>query len=364
MVALLDYDGDGQNNILISLGGGIKADVETGQVFDIPTCGIDGMGDLDLDGYEDLVSPFEAWLGSPTQFTPGGALYADEDDDVCPTIYPLGDIDFDGRKDFARASRYNGYIYDASHYGTMDLYLGSGYSAPSWPPHWRYKHPTEGAGYAVTAADVDGDGDNELVTVSGHDEDGVAIGELQVLDDILDPLGPTVVASVALGPEANNRYGWGLFNLGDLDLDGDDEVLLSMTNYPVMGLSPLHILDAEPTSEGLARLVGEPLTLPLPEGADLEGAIPITGDYDGNGSIDLAVALSWSLADDDFGAYGELLVWLGPEPLVEEPPAGTGDTGTPSGQPPAEEPPVGYACGCAHSGASLPAFAALAARRR
>lgn len=355
LTALLDYDGDGQTNILGSHDG-IRVDLETRQEFDILTCHLDGIGDINGDGFDDLTSPFEAWLGSPTGFSAGGVLYADEDVVGCPTIYSLGDLDADGRGDFARASVNGGApFYLWPEYSPLDMYLGADYDTPVWSPYWRYQHPTEGAGRAVTTADIDGDGQDELFLLAGHDVDGATRGELQMLDDILDPLGPTVLRSEDIGWYIGNQWGMSLQNMGDLDGDGDDEVL-SVMEEDLDG-TLFRILDAEPDAVSLFEEFGDSFELPLPAGlddGDTTSRQLLVGDYDGNGARDVALVMAWTTPEDEYTLVGSISLWL--SPAVEVVPGEqTSDTAAPPGLLPVPDtldPPVGYSCGCGATGPS------------
>jgi hypothetical protein len=358
VTALVDYDGDGQANLIGSVGESVKYDLESGQpVGLVALCGEAVAGDTTGDGFGDFASSSSLWVGQAGGFREGAA-FAGETTETCRSVYALGDLDADGRMDLARADLHepDDYFGYGALEGTLQLYLGCEYSEPLWTPHWSYDHPTPdyGPGLGVTTVDGDGDGVSELLVLSGQtDAVGYSVwGELQLLDNVLDPLGPTVVAS----REVDSDYLGTLVSLqgvGDLDGDGDDEVLVQGRDFLGDNLL-VRFIDAEPTPDGLLQVVGPSFDLPVPveRFQDNNYFRALLGDYDGDGWRDVALVMRWLEEDGTLG--GTISVWLGLSPIQTAPALGdlshcqppeedTGSTDDP------EEPPTeGTAClGCA-----------------
>jgi hypothetical protein len=377
-LALVDYDGDGQNNLILARGS-VLAD-ETGSVLDITPTSSHGpaTGDVNGDGFGDYASLESMWMGHEEGFRQG-SVFPTGEPPVEQAVHALGDLDGDGRADLARANlRYRTDVYAGALEGTLDLYLGCEFAEPNWIPHWSYDHPTDhyGPGLEATLADLDGDGDEELLVLSGEtDIYGFQVtGELQVLDDLLDPSGPTVVSSQELDSPISFRLPmFHIENMGDLDGDGDDEVLIA--GMDLLDPGYVRIIDAELTGGGLLQVIGPSFDLP-PIFLENETILkPLVGDYDGDGWRDLALML----AEPEAGSPnldGIIAIWLTTPPEgIQSPPPSTGTSDLSHCQPPeegagsTEDPPTeGTAClGCATTRAPsaliLLALPCLARRR-
>jgi uncharacterized protein (TIGR03382 family) len=219
----------------------------------------------------------------------------------------------------------------------------------------------------VTAADVDGDGQQELVILAANDSDAGTQGEFQILDNVLDPLGPTVISTAELGPYVNNRKGVYLQNLGDIDLDGDDEVLLTLQNFLGSGL--LAIIDAETWQDGLTHPIGDTMDIPLPPGVDMDIPWALVGDYNSDGLRDVALMMSWEASTVDEHHEGTIAIWLTTQVEAMPNPI-TADGSTSTEGPAAKEDPVSSGsskgCGCGGGTPSGPwlALPLLALTRR
>src|SRR5262249_20380004 len=116
-----------------------------------------------------------------------------------------------------------------------------------------------------------------------------------------------------IGSNVRNRRGVELHNMGDLDGDGDDEVLAAV-EY-LFDDQLLRILDAEPGPGGLTQIFDDQFDLPLPQGigrGDILSFQALVGDYDGDGRRDVAVALTWEDPEIDSSLFGTLALWLDP----------------------------------------------------
>jgi hypothetical protein len=339
LVALLDYDGDGRANLVVSRDEG-DVDLESGGVLaPFADYGGAGVGDIDGDGSEDYASQTALWLGHAGGLAEG-APFPMPEDATWQRVHPLGDLDGDGRGDLGRLNFTPGYgdpAYGGDE-GTLDLHLGCEYAESSWTPHWRYDHPAPdwGPGHLLTAADLDGDSEQELFALSGFQHLYGIQGEVQILDDLLDPLGPDVISSQELGQVVGYWPGPSLRNLGDVDGDGDDELLALMNGL-------VSVLGAEPVAEGLLQVVGPSFDLPDTDIQDVW-----VGDYDGDGWRDVALVGAGPRG-------GAIALWLRLAPETLSPAAPDDSHCLPPhhdgpeqpGEPLEQHPPQTRACGCA-----------------
>lgn len=323
LVEILDYDGDGIGNLIGSNVGELDhyVDLESGLVVDVEdVCGHSAVGDFTGDGLDDYVTSFAVWKGDSKGLI-RGVEFDDSDSEVCNRVFEVGDIDGDGRDDLIRTNwqTVDGW-YGQEIEGGMDLFLSKSYAEPTWEPAWSWGNGLHPAGRAVAGADVDGDGAQELVVLSGSDANVAITGEVQILDDLLAAEGPSVVATEALATYASNYRGVEITTLGDMDGDGDDEVLLLLDQYG----SIVRIVDAEPVDGdlGLRRDHLKALELPFPGIQSFSHVDVQTGDFDGDETVDIAVSLTWE-SEDESHLEGSLGFWFGSvlrggtAPLVE-----------------------------------------------
>lgn len=183
------------------------------------------------------------------------------------------------------------------------------------------------AGSALSTADVDGDGVDEIVVLSGL-TDGLG-AELSILGGLTERSGPALVAPGLL--ETLPQWAT-LRQMGDLDGDGDDELLYTTE-------SGLQVSDVEAVDAGVLAPVGEAFELPLPpntgvvDGSIEEGAVlgrltTAVGDLNGDGRVDVAAAVSW-LGVGSVSDGATVAVWSGP--LFRS--AGAPDAPVPTGEP-------------------------------
>jgi hypothetical protein len=299
-----DADGDGRDDVLVigyapedaepragawvltDLAGAAAAD-EWGAPLGLPVPNVldgAGLGDVDGDGFGEValigrLEPSEEygmWLyrGAPD----GPAL---EPDVAAPghatSVAPLGDIDGDGRPDFAVGSRFGG----DEHRGLVWLFTA--------PPNG--DSPLEelasaeiiGDDYTYAGSDVDGagdvDGDGYDDVLVGHQPDGWAdtllVGTLWV-----EPLvGTTTLADAHASfytdwPGTADFKGATVSGAGDLDADGEDDFAIALDRegvvYLYYGETSGHqsILDADAT---FAHLTYYKVGNTLDGGADVDG---------------------------------------------------------------------------------------------
>jgi hypothetical protein len=270
----------------------------------------------------------------------------------------------------------------------IQLFLTTELRGDEWAPAWTVSPPGFLAVTGAALLELGDGGEPELVLLaSGRAGLGSWPTELQFYDAILSPDGPTLIDAT---PITTRRPL--LANAGDVDGDGDDELFLGFERLsppggvevrPDLAASwrPYRIAEADPATGNVWTEVGVQPDPRTPNGQavggeDFEGwAIGAAGDFDGNGVMDLAVAVN-----EDAGGPYDIQIWLyGPEVPPPVIPEETGDTGLPEIGPefegysvvrPEEEIPVvrfrsPAARGCAGSAAiGLLGLTGLVSRRR
>ncbi|MFT4625511.1 MAG: hypothetical protein ACI8PZ_004179 [Myxococcota bacterium] len=297
------------------------------------------LGDVNGDGAADLALDTTAWLSSPAGPIEGPTLPTAERSQ----LHRAGDVNGDGYADIAGPDAESEGWY-GGRIGPLRLYLG-GPDGPDTTPLWSYTGVGE-TGMALTPADVDGDGVDELVVacISVADESGV--GELVVLDDLANPDGPTLRSTTPLDLD----LGEGLA-LAARDGDGADDVLAAWEG----GIRVLpwtaddgFTLDS-PTAD---RWTGD------------RGVVSLTTtDISADGTADVVAAWARSGGGSTF-----LTAWLGDADIVTDPTDTAADT-EPAADPAGDTaiaPKSSGGCGCDSGapGALGPWLAARALLRR
>jgi len=249
---------------------------------------VDGAGDVDADGYADVIVGFPGDGVLPG--FPGGARVvsgrdrsvlhelagAAADDDFGRAVAGLGDLDHDGYDDFAvgaRSADPNG-----PESGRATVYSGLDGSVLA---------TVDGAaagdelGFSLAAAgDVDADGTGDWI-VSARLDDTVAVDAGSALV-ISGADGSTL--HTLYGEAEGDRFGWSVGAAGDVDADGYDDLLVGAQTADPSG-----------PSSGRARVFSGLdgsvlLTLDGSEDVELYGsAVAGAGDLDGDGYDDLLV---------------------------------------------------------------------------
>ncbi len=266
LVRLADLDLDGQPDLLVARAGvpALELLLAAGPgsfaapvPHPLPLAAFDvAVGDLDADGLPDLaVGAAHALVVLPAL---GGGLFAPYQ--LVPSTHDaygvaLADLGLDGRVDLLAGVGFDGQLV---------IHTGDGLGGFVEP-----LSVTSDLGAERTAADLDGDGDVDLVVRIG------GAGGLDTVNIVLnDGAGNfSPGASVPAGAALLGRPA-----LADLDLDGQLDVLL-----PVPGLGELLVVPGDGQG-GLAT----PLAFPA-------GQLPISvqaGDLDGDGWIDAVVGTS------------------------------------------------------------------------
>lgn len=239
------------------------------------------LGDVDLDGVEDLLvrtrattASIHAWSGGSRQ-----PLYV-VDSDLLPIV--VGDVDRDGRPDFATArlpappaarearilSGLDGsLLLTLAPAGRTDRFLSG------WAP----------------SGDVDGDGTPDLA-ISDPDGGAAGLGTVQMLSG----RDGSVLASID-GDVADANFGAQLFSMGDMDGDGVVDLAIGAPaedagSIPRAGV--IRFVSGASRTE-IARLSGS--------GKDERFRITaVVGDVDGDGMRDFVAAPTLGYPDDPF----------------------------------------------------------------
>ncbi len=202
-------------------------------------------GDLDRDGYADLVSGAPLYLS--TQEGDAGRVFwyrgtasglsvtSSWSVEGFPfarfgTSLATGDVDGDTYPDLLVGAPHDG---DGSEFfGSVQLFLG-GPSGPAPTPVWNVQgdQNLSSFGQAVALADVNGDGFPDAV-VGAPDYDGTFANEGRVFVFLRTPSGLVSAPSQSFsGGQAGAGLGHSLAGAGDVDLDGYKDVVLGAPGY-------------------------------------------------------------------------------------------------------------------------------------
>ncbi|MEZ4239741.1 MAG: hypothetical protein R3F59_27010 [Myxococcota bacterium] len=203
-----DLDGDGQDDLVYGTDQGILGlrggDDTLPLLLDLP---LDGpvealaVGDADGDGHADL-----AYAVGGRLFRWDGVREHDEGLGNVETLTALGDLDLDGKDELAvgRADR-------------LEVRKGGdGWDVEGWYRKGRWEN-------AVGVGDLDGNGFGELAIATAGPPDNA--GRVEVYPVL--STGVSVYESYACTGMPGEELGMGFANLGDLDGDGLDELVVS-----------------------------------------------------------------------------------------------------------------------------------------
>jgi hypothetical protein len=269
---------------------------------------LSGAGDVNGDGYDDIIvgaafydhgqtdeGAAFLYLGSPTGL-PAQPDWTSEGDQAGAQygacVQGAGDLNGDGYDDVVVGSWL--WTHDQPNEGAAFVFLGSD-SGLADTPAWSYESDSDNAvfGYFCTGArDVNADGFDDLVVGARRFSGNGLFREGRVYVFLGSPTGPSLAPDwVRDGGQAGGEFGESVASAGDVDGDGDDELLACAFRY-----------DDPEVDEGVAYLFrGTPAGLELTPAwtaeKDQAGAyygyhLDTAGDVNGDGYDDIVLSAS------------------------------------------------------------------------
>jgi hypothetical protein len=264
-----------------------------------------GVGDVNGDGYDDVVVGNDAWsndqylegrallfLGSANGLLQSPAWTAEGNEQAAyfGIGAPAGDVNGDGFDDVVVSALLGDVNHVPQSEGAAFVYLGSPTGLSSSPIWSAFGNQRDcGFGTARSAGDVNGDGYDDLLVSASHFNGGM-VGEGRVNLYLGSPCGPSPTADWIM--EGNQRFaafGSTLSGAGDVNGDGYDDVLIGAWGYDgplvfgVEGAAYLYLGSAN----GLGPTPA--WTATGTQADELFGCVAGAGDIDGDGYDDVLI---------------------------------------------------------------------------
>ncbi|MCK6531283.1 FG-GAP-like repeat-containing protein, partial [Myxococcota bacterium] len=273
-----DVDGDGKADVVVGApewSGPLGAEGRVALYLGGGICNVlDWYADADLDGFGDPGTIASACV------VPAGYVADDTDcDDADPGIYPgAPEVCGDGVDGDCLGAASGCVLEGDLSASAADVYLVG-------------EQGGDRAGHAVAHADLDGDGYQDLLVGAPGYPGGLSAGALYV---VYGPVWGTIDLSLAdariEGEAAGDLAGYSVSGAGDLDGDGNEDVLVGAPGVGVVGgkEGAAYVLYGPLTGTGSLATAGAKMTgEAMGDGAGT--AVAAAGDVNGDGSPDLAV---------------------------------------------------------------------------
>jgi hypothetical protein len=279
-----DVDGDGLEDVLVGAWANDDVGVFSGKVYLISGASLSGNSSTNLTDAE------ASWIGEDSGNRAGHAVAG------------LGDVDGDGLDDVG----FGAYGFDDN---GLSSYLGAvyvGLSSSGLTPNQSaaqadivlFGEDTKHyAGYALSGhGDVDGDGlDDFLVSALGYNSStggGGAVYLVLASDLQKGTMSLADVSYVFEGETVGDNVGRSLVSAGDVDRDGFPDILIgapSVDKVEADGGQAYLILDADIGTPGAMSLERASYIFTAVNDKELAGRQVASGDFNGDGMMDLAV---------------------------------------------------------------------------
>ncbi|MCA9728997.1 MAG: VCBS repeat-containing protein, partial [Candidatus Eisenbacteria bacterium] len=268
-----------------------------------------GIGDVNSDGYDDIAAsaPYLSngqtqegrlyvFLGSPTgpPSTPSWTYESNNAfDEVGIGLGFAGDVNGDGYSDLVSDIG----EFNVTNSGAL-VFFGS---ASGLSPTYDRRYSLGSGGFAdviYTAGDVNGDGCADIIA----SEQGVigGTGEIWLFGGAENSGSALPILATRTGPQSGERFGWDARPAGDVNGDGFSDVIVGSPNYTNGS-----------TNEGIVRLYLGQGSMPSDsqfftevgqQSAELYGAVLAQGDWNGDGFTDLAIGRpNWDFISENQG---------------------------------------------------------------
>ena len=184
----------------------------------------------------------------------------------------------------------NDWLVSAPGTNNEKVYLLNEQSPPLDQGVWYWDTPNEGSDFGISMlslGDIDGDGFIETaVGATKNHEGGTRSGAVFLLDEATLQAGESVPQISRLGPSAYVNFGKEIDNVGDLDGDGIDEILVLASGMigAVHVFEPDQLFDSAFVLESATRFIGSS------NGSLGYATVNAVGDFNGDGYKDFAVS--------------------------------------------------------------------------